>query len=102
MFYNICKMYVNGIIRHKILGSTPTSGTTSFSRIFTHFTPAQMPFFRRNTDFFNFSRFLICIFPRWLYIKDITKTYGVVAQLARAIRSHRIGRGFDSHLLHHL
>ena len=30
MFYNICKMYVNGIIRHKILGSTPTSGTTSF------------------------------------------------------------------------
>ena len=31
MFYNICKMYVNGIIRHKILGSTPTSGTTSFS-----------------------------------------------------------------------
>lgn len=27
---------------------------------------------------------------------------GAVAQLARAIRSHRIGRGFNSHLLHHL
>ena len=26
---------------------------------------------------------------------------GAVAQLARAIRSHRIGRGFNSHLLHH-
>ena len=27
---------------------------------------------------------------------------GAVAQLARAIRSHRIGHGFDSHQLHHL
>ena len=26
---------------------------------------------------------------------------GAVAQLARAIRSHRIGHGFDSHQLHH-
>ena len=26
-------MYVNGTIRHKILGSTPTSGTTFFSRV---------------------------------------------------------------------
>ena len=25
---------------------------------------------------------------------------GAVAQLARAIRSHRIGHGFDSHQLH--
>lgn len=31
MFYNICKMYVNSIIRHKNLGSTPTSGTILFS-----------------------------------------------------------------------
>ena len=31
----------------------------------------------------------------------LTIKQGAVAQLARAIRSHRIGRGFDSHLLHH-
>ena len=34
-----------------------------------------------------------------MYIKQ-SINYGAVAQLARAIRSHRIGRGFDSHLLH--
>ncbi len=28
------------------------------------------------------------------------KQYGAVAQLARATRSHRVGRGFDSHQLH--
>ena len=36
-----------------------------------------------------------------MYIKQ-SINYGAVAQLARAIRSHRIGRGFDSHLLHHV
>ena len=29
------------------------------------------------------------------------KHQGAVAQLARATRSHRVGRGFDSHQLHH-
>ena len=31
----------------------------------------------------------------------LVKMNGAVAQLARAIRSHRIGHGFDSHQLHH-
>ena len=34
------------------------------------------------------------------YIKEM-KHQGAVAQLARATRSHRVGRGFDSHQLHH-
>ena len=36
-----------------------------------------------------------------MYIKQ-SINYGAVAQLARAIRSYRIGRGFDSHLLHQM
>ena len=50
-------------------------------------------FFEKNgnaLDFFPFRGILID-----------TIFCGAVAQLARAIRSHRIGRGFNSHLLHH-
>ena len=43
---------------------------------------------------------LICFFGFWSYSKTLSKN-GAVAQLARAIRSHRIGHGFDSHQLHH-
>ena len=43
---------------------------------------------------------LICFFGFWSYSKALSKN-GAVAQLARAIRSHRIGHGFDSHQLHH-
>ena len=41
----------------------------------------------------------VCFFLKREYF--IETKQGAVAQLARAIRSHRIGRGFDSHLLHH-
>ena len=57
MFYNICKMYVNGIIRHKILGSTPTSGTTLFS------------IFVRNPCF-NWDYLVL-----FLYVKSYVKLY---------------------------
>lgn len=43
---------------------------------------------------------LICFFGFWSYSKALSKN-GAVAQLARAIRSHRIGQGFNSPQLHH-
>ena len=45
-------------------------------------------------------QFRACFFPGEWYIIGY-HFCGAVAQLARAIRSHRIGRGFNSHLLHH-
>ena len=54
----------------------------------------------RSRLFFEKKRFLACFFPGKGYIIGY-HFCGAVAQLARAIRSHRIGRGFNSHLLHH-
>ena len=48
-----------------------------------------------------FFRISACKSRKSGYIKRLLGDYGAVAQLARAIRSHRIGRGFDSLLLHH-
>ena len=73
---------------------------SQFNRTF----PFSICFLRCNTEsdacLWKKRRSPTCFFQKWVY--SIRQFFcGAVAQLARAIRSHRIGRGFNSHLLHH-